>query len=55
MHLHAGPFAYSSDPTPVSTETDDTWRYVPEAEDPRDDGNLGPVPSMPPEGNDWAP
>ncbi|MCX5109126.1 hypothetical protein OOK13_11410 [Streptomyces sp. NBC_00378] len=55
MQLRAGPFAYPSTPTPVSTETDDTWRYVPGAEDPGTYGNTGSDPSTPPEGDDPAP
>ncbi|MGW1411115.1 hypothetical protein [Streptomyces sp. NPDC002403] len=55
MHLRAGPFAYPSTPAPVSTETDDTWRYVPGAQDPGDGANPGSGPSTPPEGDDPAP
>ncbi|MFD7527664.1 hypothetical protein ACFV8E_08610 [Streptomyces sp. NPDC059849] len=55
MHFRAGPFAHPSAPAPVSTGTDDTWRYVPGAEDPGDVGNPGSGPSTPPEGDDPAP
>ncbi|MEU2130054.1 hypothetical protein [Streptomyces sp. NPDC018352] len=55
MQLRAGPFAHPSAPAPVSTETDDIWRYVPEAEDPGDGGNPGSGPSTPPEDDGLAP
>ncbi|MER5613092.1 hypothetical protein [Streptomyces sp. NPDC002215] len=55
MQLRAGPFAYPSAPTPVSTETDDTWPYVPGTEDPGTYGNSGSDPSTPPEDDGLAP
>ncbi|MFB6872553.1 hypothetical protein [Streptomyces sp. NPDC056323] len=55
MQLRAGPFAYPSAPTPVSTETGDTWPYVPGTGDPGTYGNTGSDPSTPPEDDGLAP